>query len=184
MERFKNIIPFVAALCILILAGNVVLKKIYPLGYIDVIKEHANDYNIDPLFVVYVIRVESRFAADATSHKNSKGLMQIKDETALWCAQRSGLEDFTPEKIYYPEINIRLGVCYLNYLLDEFDGNYNLCLAAYNAGMGNVKKWLANSDYSDDGINLKEIPFPETQKYIKKVLNNYTVYKMLYGKKV
>ena len=85
----------------------------------------------------------------------------------MWCAQSQGLKTFTPEKYITLEINIRLRVCYLNYLLDEFDGNYNLS-CRIQCGYGNVKKWLANSDYSDDGINLKEIPFPRNAEVYKR----------------
>ncbi len=182
MAKFNKAVSVILVFCIILLIGSVVLKKMYPLHYIDIIKENADKYGLDPLFVISVVHAESRFSAEATSHKNAKGLMQIKEDTAKWCAEAVKLKEFTAEKIYQPETNIMLGVWYLHYLLDEFGGDYNLCLAAYNAGMGNVKRWLDNPKYSSDGQKLDKIPYAETERYIKKVFNNYAIYKMLYGR--
>jgi soluble lytic murein transglycosylase len=181
MTRLKRFVLFAVIISVAVAVTNVILKKLYPSEYMDIVKENAEKHQLDPLLVLSVIRAESQFCERATSHKNAKGLMQMKVDTALWCAQHSGDTLFTEDKLYEPETSIRLGVWYLKYLLDQFNGDYKLCLAAYNAGIGNVRKWLENSDYSGNGSNLDKIPFPETERYVKKVFNNYTVYKMLYG---
>lgn len=182
MERVKKLISTALILCIMLFLGNIVLRKLYPLDYIDIITENAEKHNLDPLFIISVIHAESRFNPDATSHKEAKGLMQLRDDTAVWCAYTMNYEGFSADEIYDPQVNIMIGVWYLDYLLDRFDGNYTLCLASYNAGMGNVSKWLDNPKYSADKVILDKIPFPETERYIKKVMNNYAIYKMLYNK--
>ena len=180
MGKNKKLMLFVAALAIAIYFGNGILRNMYPLNHYDIIRENAAKHDLDPLFIASVIHAESRFAEDATSHKEAKGLMQIQEKTALWCAEQMRLDDFDTEKIYMPEYNILIGAWYFHYLLDEFDGDYTLTLAAYNAGMGNVKEWLDNTLYSKDGTQLDKIPFAETERYIKKVKNNHAIYKMLY----
>ena len=74
-----------------------------------------------------------------------------------------------------------MGCWYLNNLKQEF-GDMDLVLAAYNAGRGNVNNWLKDYQYSDDGIELKEIPFKETREYVVKVNLSYMIYKYLYTK--
>lgn len=180
MARFKKMFLALIFLFVVFLVSNIVLKRMYPALYIEVITEYAKQHTLDPLFVLSVIRAESNFLESATSHKDAKGLMQLKGDTAEWCARQMEYESFTEEKIYEPETNIRIGVWYLNYLIEQFEGDYKLAVAAYNAGIGNVKRWLKNPDYSSNGKTLDKIPFRETERYIKKVLNNYTIYKMLY----
>ncbi len=182
MKRRRKALAYALTILLVVWAGSAILKSFYPLDYIDLIRQQAEKYGLDPLFVISVVHAESRFAAGATSHKDAKGLMQMKEDTAKWCADNMRLEGFTAEQIYQPEVNITLGVWYLNYLLGEFGGDYTLTLAAYNAGMGNVKKWLENPQYSKDRRTLDVIPYGETERYVKKVFNNYTIYKMLYGR--
>ncbi|MCK9478044.1 MAG: lytic transglycosylase domain-containing protein [Firmicutes bacterium] len=180
MAKFKKIILICAILFAVFLTFNAVLKKLYPALYMDIIIESAKQYNLDPLLILSVIRAESNFSEYAISHKEAKGLMQLKSDTARWCAQQMGDGGFTEEKIYEPRTNIQIGVWYLNYLIEQFEGNCRLGITAYNAGIGNVKKWLENTDYSANGNELDKIPFRETERYIKRVLNNYAIYKMLY----
>ena len=145
----------------------------------DIITKYSEQNSIDPLFILSIIRAESNFNTHATSHKDAKGLMQIRTETALWCAQKLNEKSFSEEKLFEPETNIKLGAWYFKYLLGQFKGDYYLSLAAYNAGIGNVQGWLENPKYSSDGISLEKVPFGETERYIKKVINNYAIYKML-----
>ena len=82
--------------------------------------------------------------------------------------------------LYDPEINIKMGCWYLNNLIEQF-GNVDTALAAYNAGSGNVRQWLQDSEYSKDGETLYNIPFAETKKYVDKIKVNYKMYQYLYG---
>ena len=105
--------------------------------------------------------------------------MQIMDSTGEWIAEKLEVDNFNPNMLYEPEINIRFGCWYLNNLLMEF-GDLSLALAAYNGGSGNVTKWLNDPEYSSDGENLTYIPFKETKKYVDKVSTRYNIYKFLY----
>lgn len=180
MGKIKKALAWLIVLAVALYAGCFTLRYFYPLDYYDVICENTEKYKIDPLLIAAVINTESRFCENATSKKDAKGLMQIREETAMWCAQQMGITGFMPDTIYDPKINIMLGVWYLDYLLKEFDHDLTLTLAAYNAGIGNVRRWQGNVNYSKDGTNLEKIPYPETERYIKKVKNNHAIYKMLY----
>ncbi len=156
-----------------------VTKAVHPLKYEKQILSYAQKYHLDPYLIMGIISAESRFEADATSHKDAKGLMQIKEDTAKWCIEQFEL-DADIEDIYQPDTNILIGCTYIDYLIDMFEGNTDVAIAAYNAGQGNVRKWLEDSRYSDDGKTLKKIPFEETEKYVKKVRNRQEIYRDLY----
>ena len=130
--------------------------------------------------VISIIKAESNFDETAVSHKNASGLMQIIEPTALWLADRMGLSDFSYDQITEPELNIQMGCYYISYLLTLYDGNEKNALAAYNAGDGTVDRWLTNSEYSEDGVSLSQVPYPETRRYITKVMNNRRIYRLLY----
>jgi len=158
---------------------NNLKEAVAPYGYSDYIMEYSEKYDLDPVLVAAVIKTESNFEADAVSSKNAYGLMQITQETAHWAAGKMGIDDFTTDRLMDPETNIMIGCWYLHNLFDEFN-NQELALAAYNAGRGNVQKWLNNPEYSDDGITLKKIPFKETESYVKRVGLYYKLYEFLY----
>ena len=108
--------------------------------------------------------------------------MQIKDETALWCAEKMGLETFNSEKIYDPETNIRIGVWYISYLIDE-TGSEDLAIIAYNAGINRVKEWQRDGLVSEEIGEENKIPYPETKKYLKKVKYYKDLYSYRLGNK-
>lgn len=157
------------------------VKFIYPLKYEESISEYSKMYDLNEFLVMGIISTESGFDENAVSHKSAGGLMQLKRETAVWCIEHLKL-DVDKKDIYSPNENIYIGCAYLDYLKNLYDGNTQTALAAYNAGLGNVNKWLAEPQYSDDGCTLKNIPFGETEKYIKKVNKRMEIYKGLYGK--
>lgn len=125
-----------------------------------------------------VIKAESNYIHDAHSGV-ARGLMQITDDTAEWICAKIGLEH-EPDLVENPEVNIRMGCYYLKYLIDYYDGNTEVALAAYNAGMGNVSKWLEDERYSTDGKELSDIPFSETRNYVKRVREYTKTYRKLY----
>jgi len=179
----KKAIRWLCFLLCLILALNAgtIARLIYPLRHEDIIYEQAGKYNLDPDLLMGVIKTESNFNEHALSHKNASGLMQIIEPTALWLADKMDLTNFSYESICDPELNISMGSYYVSYLLDRYEDNIKTALAAYNAGMGNVDAWLADTSLSEDGINLKNIPFPETKRYVTKVINSQRMYELLYG---
>jgi soluble lytic murein transglycosylase len=156
-------------------------RYFFPLKYQDNIIKYSQKYNLDPCLVAAVIKTESNFNEKAKSSKNAYGLMQITPDTARWAAEKMSVNNFTTEMLYDPEFNIMMGCWYLNNLKEEFGGNLEIVLAAYNGGRGNVQKWLKSSAHSLDGKNLNYIPFKETDKYVKKVKVSYSIYKYLYG---
>lgn len=137
---------------------------IFPAHYSTQIYCAAEKYGLSPDFVSAVIWAESRFDARAVSHKGAVGLMQILPSTAEWLSDA----EIEPEALKNINLNIDLGCKYLRYLTDKFVDN-DLVLAAYNAGEGNVLFWIDNG--------LEEIPFKETEKYIKKVNAARSIYR-------
>ena len=77
-------------------------------------------------------------------------------------------------------LNINIGLKYFTYLLNHYNNNYPLAIIAYNAGMGRVDKWIKEGTIKQDGSDLENIPFKETNLYVRKVLNVYEKYKNLY----
>ena len=169
---------------IIILGGTIYLEGgriktlLYPKKYSAYVEKYAEEYNLDENLVYSIIKAESKFNEKALSRRGAKGLMQIADITRDWAIEELELNDDID--IYDPETNIRVGCWYLNTLYKEF-GKTELVIAAYNGGSGNVKKWLGDEEYSNDGENLHTIPFLETDRYITKVKKYYEQYNMLYS---
>ena len=149
----------------------------FPIRYLDIIQENAGD--LDTSLILAVIMVESSFRSGAQSHAGAQGLMQLMPATAEEMASHLGLTDFSPEDVWSPEINIALGTFYLNRLMNLHNGNIELALASYNAGQGNVRKWLSDPDISLDGKTLERIPFPETYNYLRRVRRVRMIYDVL-----
>ncbi len=153
----------------------------YPLEYQELVAFYARERELPPSLVYAVICCESGFDPEAQSNVGAKGLMQLVDETFEWAQMRDGIRDYEdPARLYEPEMNIRYGTLVLRLLLDEFGSTEN-AVAAYHAGWGNVKGWLADNAYSPDGRTLSLIPFGDTRAYVKKVLHTQKKYQELYG---
>lgn len=154
--------------------------KIAPAGtpdYKNHVFYYAERYNLDPALVFAVIKAESNFDPKAHSHRDAYGLMQITDSTLKWALLREGKDaDYTTEDLYDPKINIKYGCLILSLFSEEFQDR-DTVLAAYNAGRGNVLKWLRDRRFSEDGICIKDTPFQETDDYIQKVQKYHQQYK-------
>ena len=142
-----------------------------PLRHDDIIRQQARDKDLDPALIAAVIYAESRFT-DATSPAGARGLMQVTPETAAVIARRSGGTEFTEADLATPQINIAYGSFHLRWLLDRYDGDAALAVAAYNAGEGNVDRWVAEGRAEGEAI-----PFPETRAYVAKVLSAREAYR-------
>ncbi|MEA1960449.1 MAG: lytic transglycosylase domain-containing protein [Bacillota bacterium] len=152
----------------------------YPLSHRDVVFSTASEYEINPYLVFAIIRAESKYETSAESPVGAKGLMQIMPDTAEWIAEQMELDEFNPEDLHDPQVNIRMGCWYVNNLTEEFSGNTALTIAAYNAGRGKVKQWLLEGSWDGNIQTMKGIPFPETRQYVRNVLKNYEAYKAIY----
>ena len=126
-----------------------------------------------------MIKAESNFKADAISNKEALGLMQLIESTANEVAKEIETE-ITKEQILNPETNIQLGTKYLEKLINKY-GNIELAVAAYNAGIGNVDGWIQKGTIKKDGSDIENIPFKETNNYVRKILRDYKIYKQLCG---
>lgn len=156
-------------------------KMIFPLEYRETIENCAEEYGVDPYLIMGIIRAESSFQADAVSHADAMGLMQITEETGKQIAQWLEIEAFQTEQLFDADCNIRFGTYYVSWLMEQFDGNQKNVLAAYNAGIGTVQGWLADGQYSSDGETLQTIPFRETADFVTRVTTYQGVYRVLYG---
>ena len=152
------------------------INSIYPEKYSIYIEKYCSEYNVDKNLVYAIIKQESNFEPEVNSSKGAKGLMQLMDNTANYIAEQLDYAEFN---VFEPETNINLGIKYLSYLIEKYD-NQNLAIVAYNAGEGNVDKWINSGIISDDGTDLENVPFRETNMYLRKVLKNYKIYDKLY----
>ena len=146
----------------------------YPVKYSEIVEKYSAEINIDKYLIYAVINTESGFDEKAVSHKGAQGLMQIMEDTAIWCMDKMNLE---ASSIIDPDVNIHIGTWYLKMLLDKYDGDVKTALAAYNGGMGNVSRWLNDPEYSNSEGRLTKIPFAETRKYVRNVLWTVKIYK-------
>ena len=152
----------------------------YPLEYRSEIEKASEEFDVPIERICAVIYVESRFDPSVTSSVGARGLMQIMPETFA-DVQKALKTDYTDDDLYDPAVNIRAGTYYLSYLY-KILGDWELVHAAYNAGIGNVWSWLDDDRYSKDG-KLTDIPFGETENYLKKVAIAKEKYKELYFSK-
>lgn len=174
----KKIIMYVSLICLVLILFTVIimyLVVLYPIRYKTTIKKYSKIYNIDPEIVCSVINIESGFDKNALSKVGARGLMQIMPSTAEEIADKLNIKDFTLEMLYSPEINIRMGCYYLNYLGSMYTSLDNI-VASYNAGFNKVNEWLNNPDYCKDGV-ITNPPNKETYNYLKKFKKNLKVYK-------
>ena len=140
-----------------------------PLRHEDIIRQQAREKGLDPSLVAAVIYAESHFRDGQTSPAGALGLMQITPETARYIARKSGGTAFVVGDLATPQVNIAYGAYYLRYLLRRYDGNEASALAAYNAGEGNVDRWIASARARDRALSIDAIPYPETRAYVTRV---------------
>lgn len=151
-----------------------------PLAYTSVIRKEASEEHLDPALIAAVIYAETKFDA-RTSPTGALGLMQIEPATAEFLAHRSGGTAFQIADLAEPVINIRYGAYYLRYLLDQYDGDETLALAAYNGGQTNVDAWLASAHAAGVHFTIASIRFPETRAYVARVERAQRSYAKQYG---
>lgn len=153
------------AICVA-LALIVLTVALFPVRYHDKVKMYCEEFGVPPEEVYAVIWCESKFDKNAVSSAGACGLMQLLPSTAQWLSKQLGAE-YSPDMLFDPDYNIRLGTMYLAYLKQNFSGDY--AFAAYNAGEGNVRKWLLSGG---------KIEFEETRKYIKRIKTVKTLYSL------
>jgi soluble lytic murein transglycosylase len=150
-----------------------------PLAYSDVIRQQAAEKHLDPALIAAVIYAETKFEPRPSS-AGAEGLMQILPQTAEFLARRSGATTFTIADLATPDVNIAYGSYYLRYLLDHYQGQEMLALAAYNGGESNVDRWLAAERQDGRLLTIGEIPFAQTRAYVQRVLQAQRQYRRTY----
>jgi soluble lytic murein transglycosylase len=152
-----------------------------PLRHEDIIRQQARDKGLDPALIAAVIYTESHFRDGQTSSAGAEGLMQITPATARYIARKSGGTAFVVDDLATPQVNISYGSYYLRYLLRRYGGNLDFALAAYNAGEGNVDRWIADAQARDRALTIKAIPYGETRAYVQRVLTVRGQYRRSYA---
>lgn len=157
-----------------------VQQVIFPIDYVPLIKQYTRQHNLDPFVVAALIGQESSYVADVKSPANAWGLMQILPSTGRQLAHAEGIRPFSTSMLTHPETNIRLGTRYFSTLIRNLGGTH-FALAGYNAGAGRVIRWKADRGPLEQAEFVDDIPFPETQIYVKKILGTAVDYRRLYG---
>lgn len=145
-----------------------------PLRHEDVIRQQADEKEVDAALIAAVIYSESKFS-DQTSSAGARGLMQITPEAAEHIERQSGGTTFELGDLANPELNIRYGTFLLRELLDRYEGDEAAALAAYNAGPGNADEW------GGANLSVEDIEFPETRAYVEEVLEKKEEYRREYA---
>ncbi len=178
--RFSFIGVVLFLVILLIVLAPTILKSFFPMPHFDIVEKYAEDNRLNITLVYSVMKAESGFRSDAVSGKGAIGLMQITENTGQWIASMLDIKNYKTEALTDPDINVRFGCWYLSYLLERFEGNRELALAAYNAGEGTVFRWLETNDIEWKGSEIKKLPYTETENYLVRVNRIYFVYKTLY----
>jgi soluble lytic murein transglycosylase len=189
-QRRRRSLGALAAIALLVVVGvmvarvhHVVNELALPLSDASVIREQAVAKHLDPALIAAVIYAETKFEP-RTSSAGAEGLMQIEPETAEFLAKLSGGYRFTTSDLGTPSVNVAYGSYYLRYLLEHYDGNEMLAVAAYNAGLANVDKWVANARAEGGELTVQTIPFSQTRAYVQRVLEAQKEYRATYPKQL
>jgi soluble lytic murein transglycosylase len=162
------------ATCFLLyLAGSWLWAR--PAFHKELINKYAIEYHFDPLWLMAVVRVESRFAPWAHSHRGAVGLMQLLPSTARDIAPEIGLNHFKDEDLRNPDMNIHLGVYYLYKLRNTFPDDDNAILSSYNAGPGITQTWRKGKP----ALEMDDIEYSETRRFVRHVQGTYGVLKII-----
>ena len=157
-----------------------VLRVTYPIAYWPLIKKYSEANGLDPYVIAALIAQESGYNPKARSAADAYGLMQVVPATGRSYAKKLGIRGFTTQSLFNPEINIRIGTKYFADQLARF-GSVHATLAGYNAGPTRARRWSAEKPGLERDEWIDDIPFPETQFYVKRILGTAEDYRLLYG---
>jgi len=152
----------------------------FPVAFRADVLQETKKRNIDPRFILAIMKQESSFRPDAKSPAAARGLLQLTYDTALKYNQKAGFSAIQPDDLYVVRTNIAIGCEYIAALKDEFGGLYEAIAASYNGGEDNAMRWWNRSRPKDPGVFAAEVGFAETKDYVFKVMKNYRIYRELY----
>ncbi len=174
------IVLFLVFVVIIYLNASLLSRLLYPIYYKQEILNSAKKFSVEPHLIAAIIRVESNYNPLSVSPKGARGIMQLMPDTASWVIEKGFKQKFTLEEMNNVQTNIDIGTWYLRWLDTYYQGNFFVAIAAYNAGPGNVDQWLEKGIWNGTQESIELIPYPETRKYVTKVLYYYTKYQKLY----
>lgn len=154
---------------------------LFPQPYWQMLQSDSQQQGLDPYLVASLIRQESEFNPTVISYANAWGLMQLLPRVGSDLARKEHVRPYRTEFLLIPQVNLKLGTVYFRQLMDEFNGQPEYALAAYNAGDDRVKTWLANGPYGSLPEFVESIPFTQTREYVEAILRNREMYRRLYG---
>lgn len=187
IKLLKNKKALICVIIILIifvfiaLFKNNILKIMYPQKYSNLVSVYANEYNVDEDLIFATIKTESNFNQNAVSSQGAIGLMQLMEKTAKEIMPKIDInfeEESIKDELLKPDINIEVGTKYLSILIEKYK-NIEVALTAYNAGIGNVDNWIEKGIIKADGSDIQNIPYKETNNYVRSILRDYKIYKGL-----
>ncbi len=158
--------------------GKLIWEATYPQAFSPLIERVADDRGIPPSFVRAIAREESSFNPDAVSWAKAYGLVQLILPTAKRFSKEAGVKA-TPRTLKKPDVNLKIGTAYMAWLWGRLEQNLALVPAAYNAGEGAVRRWLEDDSARSLDVFIEEIPYDETRRYTRRVLQTYGVYQWL-----
>ena len=164
-------------------AGTKLMKVMYSKKYENLIEMYSEKYQVDSNLIFAIVKAESNFNVSAVSSKGAKGLMQLMEDTAKDVAKKTDSKidlDTIGEKLLHADTNIELGTKYISTLLKKYN-NTALALTAYNAGIGTVDNWIEKGIIKENGEDIQNIPYKETNNYVRKILRDYKIYQKLYS---
>lgn len=181
LKKRVLLVIFIAFVAVLFFKSDWMGTWLYPIYYEPIIEKHARQYEVDPLLIAAIIRVESNYKPSQESHKGALGMMQIMPNTASWVIEKAKLKQVTLADVKdNADPNIQIGTWYIGSLLDRFNNNMYVALAAYNAGPTVVSKWLNNNTWDGTLQQTDHIPYGETKKYVQRVVYYYNKYQDIY----
>ncbi len=157
-----------------------VSSKDFPIVFADDLLRETKKRNIDPRFVLAIMKQESTFRPGVKSPSAARGLLQLVYDTALKYNKKAGYPTIEADDLYKPNVNIAIGCEYIADLKNQFGGLYEAIAASYNGGEDNAARWLDRSKPKEPGVFAAEVGFAETKNYVFKVMTNYRIYRELY----
>jgi soluble lytic murein transglycosylase len=179
LRRAKQVIPSSFAIDVNALPKTFA-EGLFPRPYWDDLHRSATANGLDPYLVASLIRQESEFNPAAISHANAYGLMQLLPEVGKQTAKQIKFKHYSTADLLDPSANLKLGAKYFKSMIDEYNGQVEYALAAYNAGTNRVAEWRAAATYKDVPEFVESIPFTETREYVQAIMRNRAMYKKIY----
>lgn len=179
--RMAIILLVILSAVLWLINTSFVWKWMYPIKYMEEIKQSSQRFQMDPMLILAIIRTESSFDTKQISHKGAVGLMQLMPDTAKWVIEQAGFDPMSIEYLDDPKVNIDIGTWYIKFLLNQFNGDLVRAIAAYNAGPGKVNQWLSNQQWDGTLEKVNEIPYKETRHYVQRVLYYQNRYEQIYA---